>query len=104
MSDLFCLKGKVALVTGASSGLGVQFAKALANQGASIVAVARRQNLIDAVADEISKEYGVRTLAVKSILRITTLPPRREEAGSAIGSAKEGQSWPWKAPATLPRR
>ena len=36
MKDLFSLKGKVALVTGASSGLGVQFAKALARQGADV--------------------------------------------------------------------
>jgi len=36
MSELFNLKGKVAIVTGASSGLGVQFATALAKQGADI--------------------------------------------------------------------
>ena len=40
-------------------------AKALANQGCSIVAVARRQNLIDEVAVQIKEEYGVETLAVR---------------------------------------
>ena len=40
--DYFDLTGKVALVTGASSGLGIQFAKALANQGADIAICARR--------------------------------------------------------------
>ena len=40
-------------------------AKALANQGADIVAVARRQNLIDEVAEDIAKEFGVKTLAVR---------------------------------------
>lgn len=40
-------------------------AKALANQGAKIVALARRQNRIEEVAAEISAEYGVETLAVK---------------------------------------
>ena len=54
----------MAVVTGCSTGLGVQMAKALANQGASIVAVARRQNLIEEVAKQISEEYGVKTLAV----------------------------------------
>ena len=65
MKNYFDLKGRVAIVTGASTGLGVQMAKALANQGASIVVVARRQNLIEEVAAEITKEYGVETLPVR---------------------------------------
>lgn len=40
-------------------------AKALANQGTKIVAVARRQNMIEAVAAEIASEFGVETLAVR---------------------------------------
>ncbi len=65
MKNYFDLKDRVAIVTGCSSGLGVQMAKALANQGADIVAVARRQNMIDEVAAKIAKEYGVRTFAVR---------------------------------------
>ena len=65
MKNYFDLKGQVAIVTGCSTGLGVQMAKALANQGANIVVVARRQNLIDEVAAEITKEFGVETLAVR---------------------------------------
>ena len=65
MKNYFDLKGQVAIVTGCSTGLGVQMAKALASQGANIVAVARRQNLIEEVAANIKKEYGVETLAVK---------------------------------------
>ncbi len=65
MKNYFDLKGQVAIVTGCSTGLGVQMAKALANQGANIVAVARRQNMIDAVAAEIAAAYGVETLAVR---------------------------------------
>jgi gluconate 5-dehydrogenase len=65
MKNYFDLKGRVAVVTGCSAGLGVQMAKALANQGAAIVAVARRQNLIDDVAKEIADEFGVPTFAVK---------------------------------------
>ena len=64
MKNYFDLKGQVAIVTGCSTGLGVQMAKALANQGANIVAVARRQNLIEEVAKEIADTYGVETLAV----------------------------------------
>ena len=62
--NYFDLTGNVALVTGCSSGLGVQMAKALASQGCNIVAVARRQNLIEEVAADIAKTYGVKTLAV----------------------------------------
>ena len=65
MKNYFDFKGRVAIITGCSTGLGVQMAKALANQGANIVAVARRQNMIDAVASEIAAEYGVETLAVR---------------------------------------
>ena len=65
MKSYFDLKGQVAVVTGCSTGLGVQMAKALANQGAKIVAVARRKEKIDAVADEIKKEFGVETLAIQ---------------------------------------
>lgn len=64
MKNYFDLTGQVAVVTGCSTGLGVQMAKALANQGANIVALARRQNLIDEVAKELHDTYGVDTLAV----------------------------------------
>lgn len=63
--NYFDLKGNIALVTGCSTGLGVQMAKALASQGAKIVALARRKEKIDAVALEIAKEFGVETLAIQ---------------------------------------
>lgn len=65
MKNYFDLSGNVAVVTGCSTGLGVQMAKALANQGAKIVAVARRKELIEKVAKEIADEYKVETLAVQ---------------------------------------
>jgi uncharacterized protein len=54
-------KGKWALVTGASSGLGTDFARDLASRGANIILVARRLDRLQAVAQEISKQYGVQT-------------------------------------------
>ena len=65
MKSYFDLKGQVAVVTGCSTGLGVQMAHALANQGANIVAIARRKDKIEAVAKEIADTYGVETLAVQ---------------------------------------
>lgn len=55
--ELFNLEGKVALVTGASSGLGVAFARGLARAGATVVVTARRQELIDQTA-EICRGFG----------------------------------------------
>ncbi|MBO6129974.1 MAG: SDR family oxidoreductase [Pseudobutyrivibrio sp.] len=62
--NYFDLTGRVAIVTGCSSGLGVQMAKALASQGCNIVAVARRQNLIEEVAAEIEKTFNVKAIGV----------------------------------------
>ena len=64
MKNYFDLTGQVALVTGCSSGLGVQMAKALANQGAKIVALARRKEMVDAVAADITKEFGVEAIGI----------------------------------------
>lgn len=64
MKNYFDLTGQVALVTGCSTGLGVQMAKALANQGAKIVALARRKEMVDAVAAEITKEFGVEAIGI----------------------------------------
>ncbi|MGA9195088.1 MAG: glucose 1-dehydrogenase [Pseudolabrys sp.] len=57
-ADMFNLKGRVALVTGASSGLGTQFAKALADNGAAVVLVARRADRLKALKDEIESKGG----------------------------------------------
>ena len=60
----FDLTGQVALVTGGSTGLGVQMAKALADEGATVVLVARRQALVEQNAAEIEKEFGVPALGL----------------------------------------
>jgi 3-oxoacyl-[acyl-carrier protein] reductase len=57
-ADMFSLQGRVALVTGASSGLGVQFAKALADNGASVALVARRVDRLTTLKDEIGRAGG----------------------------------------------
>ncbi len=62
MKNYFDLKGQVAVVTGASTGLGLQMAKAFANQGANLVLLARRMNLLEENARAITAEYGVEVL------------------------------------------
>ena len=60
-ADRFSLDGKTAFVTGASYGLGVGFAKALADAGANIVLAARSVDELQEVATEV-KALGVKTL------------------------------------------
>ncbi len=60
--ELFNLEGKVALVTGASSGLGVAFARGLARAGATVVVTARRQELIDQTAG-MCRGFGAKASA-----------------------------------------
>jgi 3-oxoacyl-[acyl-carrier protein] reductase len=64
-ADMFDLQGRVALVTGASSGLGVQFARALADNGAAVALVARRAERLKALKDEIDSKGG-RALAIEA--------------------------------------
>lgn len=63
MDNMFDFRGQVAMITGASSGLGVQFARVLARHGASVVLLARRKEKLEAVAREISC-YEVECLPV----------------------------------------
>ena len=65
MKDYFNLKNQTALITGCSSGLGVQMAKALASVECNIVALARRENLLLDVTETLKKEYGVDVLPIK---------------------------------------
>jgi len=59
---VFDLKGRVALVTGATRGLGRAIADGLASAGADVVVVSRKADACASVAAEIQRDYGVATL------------------------------------------
>lgn len=79
---MFDLTGKVALVTGASSGIGRASALALAMQGAKVVVCARRLEKLEALAAEI-KSRGKEALAVQ--LDVT----KQEEITAAVAKTVE---------------
>lgn len=69
LESLFSLRGKVALVTGASSGLGVECATALALAGADLAMVARRLDRLEALACALA-QYRVRILPIAADLTL----------------------------------
>jgi NAD(P)-dependent dehydrogenase (short-subunit alcohol dehydrogenase family) len=58
------LSERIAIVTGASAGLGAEFCRGLAASGAHLVLAARRRELLEEVAAEVRERHGVRTLVV----------------------------------------
>lgn len=59
------LKEKTVFITGASSGIGKSCAYAFGKAGANLIINARRKNLIDEIADDIRKKFGVKVYAYK---------------------------------------
>jgi 3-oxoacyl-[acyl-carrier protein] reductase len=68
VAQIFDLSGKVALVTGASSGLGARFTEVLAENGAAVVLVARRADRLATLKTRIEKAGG-RAVAVEADVR-----------------------------------
>jgi len=64
VKQLYDITGQTAIVTGASSGIGVVFAEALADCGANVVICARRQEKLEKVADNLRECTGAKVLAL----------------------------------------
>ncbi|MBR0134023.1 SDR family oxidoreductase [Candidatus Saccharibacteria bacterium] len=62
---MFNLEGQIAVITGASSGLGRQMAHAFAAQGATLVVLARRIERLKDLASELEMEYGTKVTTIQ---------------------------------------
>jgi NAD(P)-dependent dehydrogenase (short-subunit alcohol dehydrogenase family) len=86
LESLFSLRGHRALVTGASSGLGVECAKALAIAGADVALIARREDRVVALAKELADAHGVKAIGIGADVTIDDdLDRVMEGATAAIG-------------------
>ncbi len=85
-AELFDLTGQVALVTGASSGLGVRFAEVLAANGASVALVARRAERLAAVKDRIGENGGRAVAIAADVLDRAAMGHAFDAAEAAFGT------------------
>src|SRR5258708_30216347 len=79
-SELFDITGRVALVTGASSGLGVRFAEVLAENGAKVVLVARRAERLQDLKQKIEAAGGQAIAAEADVLDRAAVQPAFDAA------------------------
>ena len=82
------LDGRIAVVTGASSGIGREIAKVLAGEGARVIVVSRRTALLESLQAEVVKSGGKRPLAISADLYDRAMPERiRDQVLQQFGSA-----------------
>src|ERR1700720_863756 len=85
-AELFDLTGQVALVTGASSGLGVGFARVLAENGAAVAVVARRVERLEALQAEIERAGGRAVAIAADVLDRAAIARAFDAAEAAFGT------------------
>jgi 3-oxoacyl-[acyl-carrier protein] reductase len=85
-ATLFDLSGEVALVTGASSGLGARFAQVLAANGAKVALVARRKERLDDLRDRIVGGGGIAIAVEADVLDRTAMLRAFDAAEAAFGT------------------
>ncbi|WP_194711187.1 SDR family oxidoreductase [Noviherbaspirillum soli] len=107
--QLFDLKGKTALITGGSRGLGLQIAEALGEQGATLVLSSRKQSDLDeavahlksrgieasAIAADLSREEAVGPLVAEAMKRLGHIDILVNNAGATWGAP--AQDYPTEA-------
>lgn len=85
MATSFDLAGRVALVTGASSGLGTRFARMLADNGARVVLAARRVERLQTLRDQIIEAGGQATAVSLDVTDIASIRAAVDQTESEVG-------------------
>jgi NAD(P)-dependent dehydrogenase (short-subunit alcohol dehydrogenase family) len=85
-SEIFDLKGRVAMVTGASSGLGARFAQVLAANGAAVALVARRADRLRDLQQQIEKAGGKAIAVEGDVLDRASMTRAFDQIEKALGT------------------
>jgi NAD(P)-dependent dehydrogenase (short-subunit alcohol dehydrogenase family) len=85
-ATIFDLSGEVALVTGASSGLGARFAQVLAANGAKVALVARRKDRLDSLRETIAANGGAAIAVEADVLDRVAMLRAFDETEAAFGT------------------
>jgi NAD(P)-dependent dehydrogenase (short-subunit alcohol dehydrogenase family) len=85
IEDLFSLRGRTALVTGGSSGIGFAMAEAIAGAGARTVLLARREGPLEEAVDQITAQGGEAHAVIADITDRQRLAEAAEEAVGLVG-------------------
>lgn len=86
MTDGRMLEGQVALVTGASSGLGERFAQVLAHAGAKVAVAARRGDRLAALVERIESAGGTAAAIELDVSDAASIPSAVDEAAGKLGA------------------
>lgn len=86
ITTLFGLEGRVALVTGASNGIGRRMAETLARAGARVVLIARRKEMLDAAVSSIAADGGTAAALAADLLDLDAIPSLYERSCEAFGA------------------
>jgi short-subunit dehydrogenase len=84
---MFQYKGKTALITGASSGIGAAFARSLAQRGMNVVLVARSGDKLDKLAGELTAKFKIRGEVIACDLSLENAVEQVQQATQSYGLA-----------------